>query len=183
MRPSDWIALAGILGTVVMSVVSLVVSSRRERRQQERDDRLHQEQREREDRLRREQQERQSAEDLAIRKLSPHIEFEIACHFHGPEQGDMLVEVLLIARNRGNVLQQFRDIRLRLRGIPAGADLAYWPGNEPRLHFPMKLVEETSIKPERYHYFRGAGPGAVVRLRHQDPGLGEVRPRSCPLRI
>ena len=39
MEPKDWIALAGIFSTAMLSIVTLLINSHRERRQQDRDER------------------------------------------------------------------------------------------------------------------------------------------------
>ncbi len=75
MRPENWIALSGILATLLVSVVTLVISIRREKRERE----------------------RQAEEERKKR--------------------------------------------------------TYWQGNEPRLAFPVKLVDNVSILPKDYNFF------------------------------
>jgi len=153
MNPENWIALAGILATTIVAVVTLVINRQREKQQQERDDRLRKEQQEREDKLRREQQEHEAEEEAKRRTYNPHIEFEIRCNFHGPQEGSLIAEVLLTARNKGLIQQKFKDIRLRVRGIEADQALSFWAGNEPRLNFPLKIVSDASLLPENYNFF------------------------------
>jgi hypothetical protein len=153
MEPKDWITLAGIAATTLISIVVMVVNSRREKQQQERDDRVRKEQQEREDKLRREQEQREVEKENRLRTYSPHIEFEIKCNFYGPEQAHFVAEFLLIVCNRGSVQQKFKDIQLRVRGIESDQPLSYWQGNEPRLAFPVKIVDNTSILPESYNFF------------------------------
>jgi len=153
MQPENWIALAGILATTIISIMAIVINRGREKQQQERDDRLRKEQQEREDKLRKEQQEREVEEELRRRTYSPHIEFEIKCNFYGPEKDCFVAEFLLIARNKGFIQQKFKDIHFRVRGIESEQPLAYWQGNEPRLAFPMKIVDNASILPKDYSFF------------------------------
>lgn len=142
MQSENWIALAGILATTAISILALVTNNR-----------LHREQQKREDRIRREQQDREAEREGKERVHSPHIEFEIRCNFFGPQQDWYLVEFLLVARNKGNVQQKFKDIRLRVRGIESGQPLSGWQGREPRLAFPTKIVDDASLLPERYNFF------------------------------
>jgi len=153
MSPTEWIALTGILSTLIVSVLTLVVNRRREKQQQERDDRLRKEQQAREDNLRREQQEREAEAERQRRTYSPHIEFEIHSNFYGPEGDGYIAELLLVADNKGLIQQKFKDIRLRVRGIESEGALSYWQGHEPRLEFPLKLIDDVSILPQGYNYF------------------------------
>jgi hypothetical protein len=151
MLPEDWIALSGIIATLIISIGSLIVNRRREKQQQERDDNLRREQQEREDKLRKEQRDREIEDEEKRRSYSPHIEFELKCNFYGPEKDDFIAEFLLIVRNKGIVQQKFKDIRFRVRGIEG--ELSYWQGNEPRLAFPIKIVDNVSILPKNYNFF------------------------------
>ena len=153
MEPTDWIALAGIVATALVAIVTLVVSQWTHRDQQARDDRIRREQQEREDRQRQEQQEREDEIREQERFGVPHIEFGIDCNTYGPEGDSYLAELLLTICNRGRVQQKFRNIVLRVRGIEQGAPLSYWEDNEPRLSFPGVLVDDVSVLPKGYNYF------------------------------
>ena len=153
MQPENWIALAGIVATTAISIVVLLINRRREKQQQERDDRLRKDQQEREDKLRKEQQERETEEEMRRRTYSPHIEFEIECNFYGPEIDCFIAEFQIIVHNKGIIQQKFRDIRLRVRGIDSEQPISFWPGNEPRLNFPTKIVDNTSILPKDFNFF------------------------------
>lgn len=152
MKPEEWIAIAGLLATTIISIMSMVLSRRREKQQQERDDRLRKEQQEREDKLRKEQQAHEIEEEAKRRTYSPHIEFEITCSFYGPEKDDYVAEFLFIARNKGLIQQKFKDIRFRVRGIESNQPLSYLEGYEPRLAFPIKIINDVSILPKGYNY-------------------------------
>jgi len=134
--PHDWIALAAVAASTATAVLTVFYSQRREVRQQNRDDQLRREQQAREDSLR-------EIERFHV----PQIEFEVDCYFHGPQQESYIVEVLLTVRNKGRVKQEF-DVKLRIRGIQRDQPLNYWKGREPRLDFPIKLVDNVSILPE-----------------------------------
>ncbi len=159
MEVADWVAILGILATVLVSVVSLALARTRERNQQERDDRLRQEERERDDAIRKELIARERALLDLERAHKPHVEFDIECDFFGPENDEYLAVFLLVARNRGKVIQEFPGIGLRVRGIERpegrtdGAKLGYLEGMRPRLAFPKVVIDENNIVPEGVTYF------------------------------
>jgi len=139
LGPKDWIALAGVLSTAVISLVSLLLSRRREVLQQERDDRL-----------RREQEEREYIIREQERKFVPHVEHGIVCNTFGPEGADYIVELILDVFNKGSVRRKFRSMRFRIRGIKAGGDLIFWEGlGQHRLKFPEKLIDDDLVPPSR----------------------------------
>lgn len=131
MEARDWIAIAGILATATISVVSLAISAIRERRQQE----------------------RKAEEDEKKRTYAPHIEFEIKTNFYGAGRKTAITEILITISNKGLVRQNFKDIRLRVRGIEQKQHLSFWEGREPRLEFPVKLVNDVSFLPGNYNFF------------------------------
>ena len=89
------------------------------------------------------------------RTHTPHIEFDVECNFYGPEKGFYLAEFILSADNKGYVIHWFPSIKLRVRGIEANVDLQYWPGKEPRLQFPLKVVDDVEVifKEKYQHIF------------------------------
>ena len=150
MEPKDWIAIVSVSATVLISVVTIISNWRREKHQQEREDKLRREHQEREDKLRREQQRREERLRETERVHEPHIEISVDCNFYGPEGDEYLLEVLLTVQNKGLVEQVFRNIQVRIRGIEADKPLSYWRGRKPRLEFPIELVDDVQIIPERY---------------------------------
>jgi hypothetical protein len=74
------------------------------------------------------------------RTHTSHIELKIKnCNFFGPLQDNLLVEIVIIAKNAGKVFQKFESIQLRLRGILVDQPLAQWKDREPRAYFPENL--------------------------------------------
>ena len=143
MDDKDWIAMAGILATVIISIISLILSRK-----------AHKDQLAREDFIREQE-----------RKNVPRIEFSIECNVYGPENGDYLTEFLLIIRNRGDIQHKFKKIVLRVRGIESGKHLCYWEGYEPRLSFPARVLDNVNVIPEGYNYFF-VEPGVVQVLTY-----------------
>jgi len=139
----DWISLAGIFSTATISLVTVLINNRRERRQQSRDDQLRREQQQREDQLREKE-----------RDHAPHIEFGIDCRVFDTTGEDRAVEFMICINNKGRIRQEIRNLSIRLRGISEGQDLKFWDGHGHRLEFPVKLVDETQIIPaEAVYYF------------------------------
>jgi hypothetical protein len=131
MEAKDWIAIAGILATATVSIMSLILSRK-----------AHIDQLAREDLIREQE-----------RKNVPRIEFSIKCNVYGPEKDNYLSEFLLIIRNRGDIQHKFKKIVLRVRGIESGRPLSYWECYEPRLSFPAKVLDNVNIIPTGYDYF------------------------------
>jgi hypothetical protein len=131
MEASDWIAIVGIVATASVSIIASIFSRQ-----------AHKEQLAREDLIRKQE-----------RKSVPRIEFSIDCNAYGPEKDDYLTEFLLIIRNRGDVRHEFKKIVLRVRGLESDKALCYWDGHEPRLSFPIKVLDDIDIIPEGYNYF------------------------------
>lgn len=151
MDPRDWIAIAGVAATVLIAIVSLFHASSRQREQQHREDELHKAQQQREDELRKPQQQREDELRERHREDTPHIEFDLDCRVHGREDEACLGEFILTAHNRGLVEQKFTHIVLRVRGIERNP-LAHWHGNEPRLTFPVRVIDDAQIIPATYNF-------------------------------
>jgi hypothetical protein len=43
-------------------------------------------------------------------------------------------------------------VLLRIRGIAAGSALRQWKGNEPRLEFPVAIIDQAEVVPKTYNY-------------------------------
>ena len=82
------------------------------------------------------------------------IEFDIDFLDLGIYGNDRIVEIGVIAENKGNVEQSVDDIRLHLRGLifEKNSHLSEIPGYEPRLKFPMDLGKY-SIVAQKYRPF------------------------------
>jgi hypothetical protein len=164
MEAKDWITLVSVLTTLLIFIVTLIVNRRKDSLQKSRDDALRKEQQAREDNLRREQQgredrlreEQQKREDMRQEKErthQPRIELDIDCTFYGPEKDSYIVEIFLTAQNQGLIQQKFERMILRVRGIESNQELTYFPGYEPRLNFPIKLLDNVSVIPKGYGYY------------------------------
>lgn len=153
MNAQNWISLVSVIATAAIAILSLLLSRRRERQQQERDDRLRREQQERDDRLRREQQQREEEIRAAERHLVPRTDVTIDCHFYGPEGDHLIAELLLTVNNKGSTQRKFASIEFRMRVLREGAELRKWrERRSERLYFPEKILDE-DIVPEGEHYY------------------------------
>lgn len=164
MDRSDLVTLISVLTTLLIFLVTLIVNWRKDKLQKDRDsifrkeqqareDNLRREQQAREDALREEQQKRETVRQEKERTHQPRIDFGIDCNFYGPEKDSYIVEFFLTAQNKGLIQQRFESMRLRVRGIEKNQDLSYFPGYEPRLNFPVKLLDNVSVIPPGYGYF------------------------------
>jgi hypothetical protein len=148
MTPADWIALSAIAATVLVTVVTLSFNLKLKRRDEEqfekrqaRDDKIREQAQQREDQLRRKR-----------REDKPHIEFVIDCQVYGQAANDYLVEFILTAHNLGIIDWRFKSISLRVRGIERGCPLTFWRGNEPRVEFPVKIVDDAAVIPPNLNF-------------------------------
>ncbi len=176
MESKDWITLVSILTTLIIFLVTLAINWRKDKLQKERDDCLRKEHQAREDNFRREQQTREDAlreeqqerEDMRQEKErthQPRIEFGIDCTFYGPERDSYIVEFFLTSQNKGLIQQKFENMLLRVRGIESNQELTYFQGYEPRLNFPVKLLDSVSVIPPGYGYFF-VEPGAKQTIAY-----------------
>lgn len=157
MKSSEWIALVSIVGTVTIALINIFLNRRREKLQQERDDKLRKEHEAREDSLLEDQRKREAERQKKERTYIPQIEFNVDCNFYGPVEESYLVEVLMRVNNKGRVQQQFKNVKLRIRGIEDGQPLSFWEGRGRRLYFPLKLVDDEVVPPGVAYFF--AEPG------------------------
>ena len=84
---------------------------------------------------------------------NPRVQFSVDCEFLGPQNGRYVAAFTITAKNCGHIEQHFREIRIRVRGIEAGADLSTWETRPPLLEFPMEEFETYNIVPRRSQYF------------------------------
>ena len=98
------------------------------------------------------------------RRYTPHIEFKIDCQFFGPVNKQYLINLLLIADNRGLVMHKFKKIELRVRGIKKNEEFESWEGYEQRVKFPHKLFE-TSVIPPKWN-FVFVEPGVAQQISY-----------------
>jgi hypothetical protein len=140
MEPRDWIAIASIVVSGVVALVSLFINSKREKERQERDDRLRRDQQTREDDIRN-----------RTRLLIPRIEFRLDCNFSGPLNGDYIAEFVLHLINRGATRHQVNDLTMSIRGVKLSNDdkLRFWDDgrvNVPcRVSFPDNLLDKAQV--------------------------------------
>jgi hypothetical protein len=118
-----------------------------------REDKIRSEQLIREDFIREEALKREDTLREKERTHKPQIEFNIDCNFYGPQGKNYILEVLLVANNKGRVRQEFKDLTLRVRGIKDNQELTFWKGREPRLCFPEALIEDKPVIPQGTEYF------------------------------
>ncbi len=88
------------------------------------------------------------------------IQFDIEYVNLGTSGADRIVEIGIIASNKGYVEQRFDDIRLKVRGIVDGQKLTEIKSHPPRLSFPEKL-EKISVIPKKLENTSGITKNSV----------------------
>jgi hypothetical protein len=141
MKQENWIALASVLATVMVAVVSLVMSARQQTRHQRREDDLRDRHQEREDALRQ-----------FHREDAPRLEFTIEGETFGKPADEQLMALMISLHNRGLIRWQLNSILLRIRGIESSRPFGYWNGHAPRVEFPVTVVDNADIVPGNLNY-------------------------------
>lgn len=98
------------------------------------------------------------------RIYAPHIEFTVDCRCLGTRQDKCMLNIILVANNRGHVRHQFPRIQLRVRGIKQDEPLRFWAGQEPRAEFPHKLVDAEVVPPGYSYIF--VEPGVAQSINY-----------------
>lgn len=80
------------------------------------------------------------------------VEFDIELIDLGTNKNSRIIEIGIVAKNKGNIEQKFDDIRLKIRGMKNNQELSEIKNHEPRLSFPEKKPN-ISIIPKKYQYF------------------------------
>lgn len=130
MQAGNWIALAGIIATATMAILTLIINIGKHRDEIQRMERL-----------------------LEIEHAHiPHLEFNLDCNFFGPQEGEFITEYLLEINNKGRVQHTLTSLKLRVRGIKKGEKLAFWDKEPQRLQFQDKILE-TQVIHKKYAFF------------------------------
>jgi hypothetical protein len=152
MEPTDWIAIAGLVTTTAIAAASLVYASLTQRAQQTREDKLRAAQQAHEDALRTTQQAREDALRERHREDTPHIELRVDCQVHGPDDDAYLIELLLLL-TIGDLCDNSLEASCSVSAASSGIN--HFPigqGFEPRLKFPVTLVNGAEVIPPRYNF-------------------------------
>lgn len=157
MAAEDWIAIASIFATLALAILTIWINRRDAREEAENERQRHQAEIEREANRHREFIEREDRLRREQRLDQRHIEFTVECDFFGPVDDQWLAEIRLCAHNKGQTVQRFSKIFLRVRGIPKDSPLTRWDKQGHRAFFPEKVAEETNIIPEGITYFTEPG--------------------------
>jgi hypothetical protein len=72
-------------------------------------------------------------------------QFDLQCRFYGPESGKMIVNLHLIAENKGSAIRGIKNIRFLLLGLKAKDELRLYQSRDgaKRLAFPDAKISET----------------------------------------
>lgn len=90
------------------------------------------------------------------------IEFDLDLKDLGIIEGFRVIEVGVLASNKGHIEQKFDSIKLKIRGIEFNQELFDIEGHEPRLAFPEK-IDPVSVISKKYKYYF-VRPGVTQRF-------------------
>lgn len=71
----------------------------------------------------------------------------------GNFKNEKIIEVGVIAENKGYVEQKFTHIGLKIYGLDKKSELHELKGHKPRLEFPLKLHDTNLISKKNNYYF------------------------------
>lgn len=107
--------------------------------------------------MQKEEQERVAAaarEELERTRV-PRTQFDMTCRFYGPESGKIIVDLQLIAENKGQTIRGFERIKFDIFGARAGAQPTLFRSRDGarRLRFTDERISE------RINYVFSVEPG------------------------
>ena len=157
MKPDDWISIASVFASAALAIFTIWISRRDARQQAEDEKRRHAEEITRETNRYRESLEREDRLRSEQRLDKGHIEYTVECDFLGPVNETCLAEIRLCAHNKGQTIQRFSRIYIRVRGIPRADSPSRWPERWDRAFFPTKIAEQENVIPQGVTYFTEPG--------------------------
>lgn len=96
----------------------------------------------------------------------PRVEFDVDANFLGPQNNYFLTEILISAHNVGLRIRKFPSIKLLVRGIRHDATIEKWKGNEPRLFFPDKIIDNAEVVFKKNYSHVFVEPGVKQKLTY-----------------
>ncbi len=151
MNTGEWISILSVIATAFVAIVGILTSEKRHREQIENERRSRNEQLGHERVAREEELSRERERSERHREDVPQFEFDMDVGLIKKKGTSVLVEFRVILNNRGNVKQDIKSIKLRIRTINANDKLEFWKDSAFRLSFPHKIFE-TEIIPKRYKF-------------------------------
>lgn len=151
MEPGTIISAISVLATAGIAITGLLLSERRHREQ------IENERKSKEDQISHERQAREEELAREIERAEKHredmplLQFDMEVGTTYKKGGEYLVEFRVILDNRGNVKQDIKSIKLRVRTVNKEDNLSFWSSRGFRAEFPHKVFE-TEIIPEGYKF-------------------------------
>ena len=100
-----------------------------------------------------EREKRDEEAKLICRYYIPKIEYSLDANFYGPQEDWCIMQLQLLAHNKGNTQRKMKSIAINVRGIKYNEPLSFW--NErggKRLEFPHLLIKD-NLLPQNGNYF------------------------------
>lgn len=151
MEPGTLISVLSVLATSVVAISGLLLSERRHREQ------IENERKSKEDQIAHERQAREVELAREVERAEKHredmplLQFDMEVGTVHKKGDRYLVEFRVILDNRGNVKQDIKSIKLRVRSVNKEDNLSYWENRGFRAEFPHKIFE-TEIIPKGYKF-------------------------------
>ena len=145
------ISAISVVATGGVAITGLLLSERRHREQIENERKTREEQIAHERLAREEELAREIKRAEKRREDMPLFQFDMEIGLVHQKDGKCLVEFRVVLDNRGNVKQDIKSIKLRVRTINKEDGLAFWEGRNFRAEFPHKVFE-TEIIPKGYKF-------------------------------
>lgn len=151
MDPGTIISAISVLATSSVAIIGLLLSERRHREQIENERKSREEQIAHERQAREEELAREIKRAEKHREDMPLFQFDMEVGVVYKKDNKCLVEFRVVLDNRGNVKQDIKSIKLRLRSVNKEDSLSFWSGRGSRVEFPHKVFEEEII-PKGYKF-------------------------------
>ncbi|GHD46875.1 hypothetical protein [Marinobacter persicus] len=132
MEPGTIISAISVLATSSVAIIGLLLSERRHREQIENERKSREEQIAHERQAREEELTREIKRAEKHREDMPLFQFDMEVGVVYKKDNKYLVEFRVVLDNRGNVKQDIKSIKLRVRSVNKEDSLSFWGGRGSR---------------------------------------------------
>lgn len=99
------------------------------------------------------------------KKDNPRIDFDIEANFLGPQKGYYVTQVSLKIANKGLLSREFKEFKLRLRGISKDMEIEEWESQKPRLLLPDEIIDTDNVVSDKFNFIF-VEPGVCQELTY-----------------
>lgn len=80
---------------------------------------------------------KQAEQNKILRIHADHIQFELAAHYFGPQNGYYIVEIIMVLTNKGLVRKKLNELLLTIKGIEENTDIGVFLD----LKYPINVAD------------------------------------------